>query len=412
MEIDRTVIAGVGGLLAGAVLTYAVGASNRAELAAQIERQAAQIAGFETIAERVEALDTKLDSVAASVAESADPASIEAALAERIEGLGARLEGLGGSLSGIGSEVGSTLSRELGALGERLSALTARPMPGTPPDEAAPAPETGSASDLPAPDPAAATGVGERIGIGQTAVLADGALRVFLSRVDAEGQSARVAVNGQATETLVLGNGLTAGDCRVTLTGIEGREAIVDAVCGAEAAAAPAAETAGAAGAGSGIGIGETAVFADGALRVFLSAILPDGSGARVAINGQETVTIAAGENVAAGDCTLTLAGIDGRQASFAADCGGSADTAAAPEGAATGSGEGTEVGIGETGIFADGALRVFLSAFDPEAGTARVAINGPVVTALAMGSPAQAGDCTVTLTGGEGRRAIIDGRC
>lgn len=412
MEVDKTMLVGVGGLLAGAVLTYAIGSATRADLSAQIERQASQIEAFEAISGRVEALDAKLDTLAESVAASADPASIEAALAERIEGLGARLEGLGGSLSGIGSEVGSTLSRELGALGERLSALTARPMPGTPPEEAAPAPATGSASDLPAPDPAAASGEGERIGIGQTAVLADGALRVFLSRVDAEGQSARVAVNGQATETLVLGNGLTAGDCRVILTGIEGREAIVDAVCGADAAAAPAAETDGAAGAAGAIGIGETAVFGEGALRVFLSSILPDGTGARVAINGQETVTIAAGESVTAGDCALTLAGIDGRQASFSADCGGGADTAAASGAAPTGSGEGSEIGIGETGIFADGGLRVFLSAFDPEAGTARVAINGQALTMLSMGSPAQAGDCTVTLTGGEGRRAIIDGSC
>jgi hypothetical protein len=405
MELDKTVLAGAGGVLAGALLTYAFGASTRADLSAQIERQAGQIAGFEAISEQVGVLDGKLDTFAASIAESTDPAVLEAALTERIEGLGARIEG-------VGPQVGERLSGDLAALRDRIAALAERPAGAETEAPTAPATETAAAEALPAPNPDGATGEGERIGIGQTAALADGGLRVFLSRINEADQSARIAINGQTTGIVVLGNALTAGECSVTLTGIEGREAIFDAACGEEAAAAATEADSGGAGDPDAIGIGQTVALGDGAVRVFLSGILPDGGGARVAINGQAIETLATGDSTAAGDCTVTLSGIDGRRASFAAECGGEAAGDAAPADAAAATGEGTEIGVGETGIFADGALRVFLSSFDADAGSARVAINGQSLTMLTLGSPTEAGDCTIVLTGGDGRRAILDGSC
>ena len=55
----------------------------------------------------------------------------------------------------------------------------------------------------------------------------------------------------------------------------------------------------------------------------------------------------------------------------------------------------------------------MFLSGVDREAGTARVAINGPSSTSVSLGEPAEAGDCTVTLTGfTEDGGATFSGDC
>lgn len=61
------------------------------------------------------------------------------------------------------------------------------------------------------------------IGIGETALLGDGAARVFLSGVS-DG-SARIAVNGFDTQTLAVGESAAAGDCSVTLDAIGGGKA-------------------------------------------------------------------------------------------------------------------------------------------------------------------------------------------
>jgi hypothetical protein len=159
-------------------------------------------------------------------------------------------------------------------------------------------------------------------------------------------------------------------------------------------------------GAGTELRIGDTALLADGALRVFLSGLNSEAGTARVAVNGFSLVTLALGDTTEAGDCTVTLTGLGTGSATVDGSCDGAAAAAA------QGSGEGTEVQVGATALLADGALRVFLSAFDEASGTARVAVNGTAITALAMAQPVQVGDCTVELTGGSGRSAIIDGGC
>jgi hypothetical protein len=157
---------------------------------------------------------------------------------------------------------------------------------------------------------------------------------------------------------------------------------------------------------GEAIGIGRTASFGDDAVRVFLSGVDMENARARVAINGSSTSALELGTPVTVGNCALTLTGFSEGGALVAADCGG--DAAAAP----AASGAGSAVPMGKAEIFGDGKVRVFLSAVDAEAGTARVAINGPAVTTLEMSSPVKAGDCTVELTGvGEGT-ATVDVAC
>jgi hypothetical protein len=87
--------------------------------------------------------------------------------------------------------------------------------------------------------------------------------------------------------------------------------------------------------------------------------------------------------------------------------------TALAPgEAPPTGSGAGTAIAVGATGVLADGKLRVFVSTLDAAAGTARVALNGTETVELKMSEPVRAGDCQVTLTGIGDGTATIDAGC
>lgn len=81
--------------------------------------------------------------------------------------------------------------------------------------------------------------------------------------------------------------------------------------------------------------------------------------------------------------------------------------------GSGVGSGVGNPATPGSTVTLADGKLRVFLSAADPAAGTARVAINGQTLVSLAIGNPLDVDGCSVSLTGFDAAgAALIDGGC
>ncbi len=96
---------------------------------------------------------------------------------------------------------------------------------------------------------------------------------------------------------------------------------------------------------------------------------------------------------------------------------GGSAGGREASGGVATGGGAtggtGSAVRPGAAVTLADGKLRVFLSAADASAGTARVAINGQTLVPLEVGKPVEANGCSVSLTGFDADgAAMIDGGC
>jgi len=63
------------------------------------------------------------------------------------------------------------------------------------------------------------------IGAGETALLADGAARVFVSRVDSAAGTARVAVNGFDTVTLAVGETADTDACAVSLDAVGGGKA-------------------------------------------------------------------------------------------------------------------------------------------------------------------------------------------
>jgi hypothetical protein len=119
------------------------------------------------------------------------------------------------------------------------------------------------------------------------------------------------------------------------------------------------------------------------------------------------------------GDVSTRLTqGLDGLGQRLAGFGGGKSSGGKAPtEGdagtaAAATPGAGDLVAMGGAATLADGAVRVFLSATNPDAGSARVAINGPVASVVGLDQPVPAGECTVTLTGFDPRGATFTADC
>jgi hypothetical protein len=97
---------------------------------------------------------------------------------------------------------------------------------------AAPAAEA-AASAAPAPEPEAAP---EGFRVGQTAMFEEGALRVFVGKVNAETGTVRVAINGLAQTEIDLFGGAARVDvngksCRVGLGAIDRGHAAITAEC-------------------------------------------------------------------------------------------------------------------------------------------------------------------------------------
>jgi hypothetical protein len=217
--------------------------------------------------------------------------------------LGSDLEGLGQSLT---SKIETSTASHLAALESGLAGLRGR-ISEAPAAEGAAAPPANAA---PA-DPAAAP---EGHGPGQTAVLSDGALRVFVSRIDEAAGTARVQVNG-TDMTLTVGQPETLasaqGDCRVTLDAVAQGQAAVSGACG-DALPAP-----------EGTAPGTTVQLAEG-LRVFVSGVAEDG--ARIAINGVDTQLVPVGQSVevTVGEqtCSVSVENIDRGHVALGYVCG------------------------------------------------------------------------------------------
>ncbi|BBU57285.1 hypothetical protein KU6B_35500 [Mameliella alba] len=152
------------------------------------------------------------------------------------------------------------------------------------------------------------------------------------------------------------------------------------------------------------LSVGDTALFADGAVRAFVSRIDPAGGSVRLSVNGS-LVTLGAGGSTPVSmdgrDCSVTVASMSDRGVTLGSDCGviPPAVTVAAPD---------NGVLPGHTVSLADGALRVFVSSVDSEGQEARIAVNGVQTQRVAADSSlgVDVGDqsCTLRVTGiGEG---------
>lgn len=274
-------------------IDVAVGKRLDAQAAAQTERLASIETGLGKLTTDTTGV---LEGLRAGVDSSAQAVS---AVGEK---LGGDLAGLGQSLTGA---IATSSAASLSALESGLAGVRGQ-LPA-----AAPAPAEQTAAAVAPVDPGTPP---EGLSAGRTAMLSDGALRVFVTRVDDAGGAARLLVNGNDV-TLSVGDSETlagpSGECKVTLDAVDRGHAAITGACG-DALPAP-----------DGAAPGSMVDLADG-LRVFVSGVTT--GGARIAVNGVRTQTVAIGEavDVTVGDqtCKVSVASIDRGRVALGYVCG------------------------------------------------------------------------------------------
>lgn len=169
--------------------------------------------------------------------------------------------------------------------------------------------------------------------------------------------------------------------------------------------------------------VGETALFADGQVRAFVSRLDPRGGSARLMING-EAVGLGSGGSapVSFGNkrCSIVVMGLGAEGVTLGSDC----DAAETAGGMAQASGEGSNTPpapdegfrAGEVAMLADGRLRVYVSGLAGDGSAARIAVNGVTTQIVASGGSVDVetgdGACTVTVTGVGNGLVGLEGSC
>lgn len=260
-------------------------------------------------------LSDRLAALEAAIAANSG-ATDQAALIERIEAIRADVD------ASLATRE-ETQAMMLATLEERMAAAI-----GTP---AAPVPAAPIA-DAPAPAAPEAGAEPAGTGPGETALFLDGQIRAFVSRVTED--SANVAVNGQDVAALALGEavGVLVGDqhCAVGLEAVDQGTAILAASCAnspTEAAAAatdtPAAEGGIAMTKSEAIGVGQTALFADGKLRAFVSRINADSALISIGTDAMVEIAVSDTAHGPVGDqnCALTVVSIADDKVELSGGC-------------------------------------------------------------------------------------------
>lgn len=316
---SKPLLAGAGGLIFGLLIGLGLGGSGEPELDAEVLTQREVAEGVGAISKsvagvdaRVAALESRLGAIEGSVA------ALGEAQTGALESLGQRLESFGGELGGqvssLGGGLAETLSGRFEALKSELAAVGARLQ--------APMPAGSGTVEAQPGDAAGQPPAGELVLIGSAASFGD-ALSVFVSGVDPEAGTARVAVNGPVTSVLSLGAAAPAGECTLTLTGFGQGGAYLDADCSGEAAPGAAGQQGSAVPVtgGEAVRMGATGAFGDGKVRIFLSGVDSEAQTARVALNGVRTAEMRLQEKLDAQGCAVTLTAIDAEGATFKVDC-------------------------------------------------------------------------------------------
>lgn len=354
---SKPLLAAGGGLIVGALIGMGIGSSGGKTDHAQVEAQRELATGMgalqtslQGVDARIAELEGRIDTVEASVN------ALGEAQTGRLEALSTKLEGLGGEIGGQVSSLGGavaaslgqgldTLKSELAGVADKLKAVGSEAPADAPAEAPAETAAAAPAARPAAPAAAPATGEapkGELILIGSAASFGD-ALSVFLSTVNPETGTARVAVNGPSTIALALNEPASAGGCEVTLTGFGDGGAYIDGVCAApeEGGAAPAAEEgasdeggsdqagsdqaasdqAAAPAEGEAIQIGAAGSFGEGKVRIFVSGVDNEAKTARVALNSLRTAEMKLQDKVDAEGCKVELTGINPEGATFKVDC-------------------------------------------------------------------------------------------
>ncbi|MBE3639900.1 hypothetical protein [Mangrovicoccus algicola] len=318
------------------------------ELAALRQRTEDRLAAIEAREDpRIDALDAALGTLRGQTEE------LRRQALESTTRAGGALEALHGRIEEIAARAGSDpdLADRVAALAGEIAQMRGAMAPG-----AAASPQL--SDPLPAaavPPPARIPDAAGLVSPGSTLLLADGGLRVFVSRVTAEG--ARLFLQGEMV-TLPVGGSLTvpAGrdHCRLTLEGATPGGARLTTACGADLPAP------------QGLPPGRTALFEDGRLRVFVSRVEDRPPRARLWIDSRMH-DLAPGRLAllgSAGDrCGVRLESVDRGHATISATCGAALAVS-------------EPVGPGSSVSLGDDAARVFLSALSGD-GRARVQVAG-----------------------------------
>ncbi len=203
-------VTGAGGALIGLLLGLFIGNDTLDEDVRTLVRE--EIAPVSAAAQEqgsvLEAMSARLDALDAAVADGASATGeMASAVAAKIEGL---RDTLGGKISETAASQADSLKATLAEMSASLESWTR------------------SAVDTVALDDGSAAGPGEVL------MLADGALRVFVSGV-VDGK-ARLAVNGLSTQVVAVGDGVTTDvdgkSCTVSVTGIRDNRVGLTGDCG------------------------------------------------------------------------------------------------------------------------------------------------------------------------------------
>lgn len=298
-------------LLVGLLVGYIAGSGGPS--LSEIDRTvAARIdAANKADADRVAALEAKVTELGGRVDAIGEQVKSGA---DGIQGLGARLAELGSELGDSVSAAGkSSLDALQAGLGDLKKSLAATPAPAPAAPDAAAAKPAAAASAPAEATTEASTGAPIGTAPGETVVLSEAA-RIFVSRVDSAAGEAVVYVNGRPA-TLKVGQtepfDANGEDCQLTVTALDRGRVSLDGACGDDLPAA------------TGTSAGTVALLADGAVRVFVSAV--DAAGARIAVNGVNVEEVAVGKSidVTAGDkaCKVTVTGVDRGHVALDAAC-------------------------------------------------------------------------------------------
>ncbi|MFK7941796.1 MAG: hypothetical protein AB8B85_02600 [Paracoccaceae bacterium] len=327
---SESMFMGLGGLVLGVFVGMNVGNSGADKSERRIMSDVdSTVAAMQ---EQVLALDGRLAGLEDSIA--AGEAS-RASLSEQIDGaVSALSDNLGNMSASMAASIAEADAAQAAAMEERFAALSGSigKMAST---AAAPAPvETAiAAAPATAEETPASTAQGTKVG--QTASLLDGKARVFVSGMDADAGTVRVAVNGQGLA--MLGGALpvtfdTDGEtCTLNLDALDAGGAHMSAACIAAVETVvtptpgPTASQEAVASGGEPKGPGQTAWLLDGKARIFVSGVDADAGTARVAINGLSTAVLGGTRPVTfdaeGATCTLQLDDLVEGRVKMSASC-------------------------------------------------------------------------------------------
>ncbi|MEM7057613.1 MAG: hypothetical protein AAF557_08490 [Pseudomonadota bacterium] len=209
---ENTVVVGAGAGIVGLLVGFLAGGPDTDDLAKKVSNQVAgsaetvAAAGAEQIkslegtfaasAEQLSAMDEKiagLEKTLASVSENqaASSSAMDGKLDNAVLAITKRLDELSESGTAQAAKIESALSEGLGKLeGSIGQAVAAIPAATAPQEVEEPAAPTANEPEI------------KGVKVGQTEIMMDGAVRVFISGVDQEAKTARVAVNGLTTQIL------------------------------------------------------------------------------------------------------------------------------------------------------------------------------------------------------------------